>query len=155
MHPTYQNQRHKADPEDFFPRTKIQHTDTSNAPRKRTSEYRIQNNEECNGTSHGSRIGRNAWKYQKATYMRTTLSEMGHQLPTTPVATDNTAANSIVEGTSKKNILSNRHDILLGQRQNTTKPFPHIMGKGRENLADYVKKNTTQYGTIEQWDQDM
>ena len=34
MHPTYQNQRQEADQVDIFPRTKIQHTDTINAPGK-------------------------------------------------------------------------------------------------------------------------
>ena len=42
---------------------------------------------------------------QKATSMRTALSEMGHQQPPTLAATDNTAENSIVNGTEK--ILSN------------------------------------------------
>ena len=36
---------------------------------------------------------------QKSTSMRTTLAEMGHQKPPTPVETDNTAAKSIVNGT--------------------------------------------------------
>ena len=38
-------------------------------------------------------------KCQKATYMQMELSEMGHSQPPTPVTTDNTAANSIVNGT--------------------------------------------------------
>ena len=33
---------------------------------------------------------------QKSTSMKTSLAEMGHQQPPTPVATDNTAANNIV-----------------------------------------------------------
>ena len=55
---------------------------------------------------------------------------MGHQETPTPVATENTEANRIFD--ENKNILSNRHDILLGQRQNTTKPFPNILGIGKE-----------------------
>ena len=35
----------------------------------------------------------------------------------------------------RKNILSNRHEVLLGQRQNPTKPFPLILGRGREKLG--------------------
>ena len=42
---------------------------------------------------------------QKATYTRTYLAEMGHQQPPTPVDTDNTAANSIVNGTAKQKYL--------------------------------------------------
>ena len=57
---------------------------------------------------------------------------MGHQQPPTPVTTDNTSENSIVNGIGKKYIHSNRHEILLRQMQNTTKPFPHMMGRGNE-----------------------
>ena len=43
--------------------------------------------------------------FQKAKSMITDLAEMGHQQPPTPVATDNTAASSIINGTAKqKNI---------------------------------------------------
>ena len=42
-------------------------------------------------------------KFQKAAAMKTDLSEMGHQKPSTPVATDNTAANRIFNGTAKQN----------------------------------------------------
>ena len=31
-----------------------------------------------------------------------------------------------------KNIQSNRHEILLGMQQNTTKPSPHILVRGKE-----------------------
>ena len=59
--------------------------------------------------------------------MRTALSEMGHSKTPTSVATDNTEANSIFNGTENKKVKSNIHEILLGQRQNTTKSFPHIL----------------------------
>ena len=62
------------------------------------------------------------------------LANMAHQQPTTPVATHNTAENSIVNITRKKKISSNKHEILFGQRQNATKSFPHILGRGKENL---------------------
>ena len=38
---------------------------------------------------------------QKATSMITALAEMGHQQTPTPVASDNAAVNSIVNGTAK------------------------------------------------------
>ena len=41
-------------------------------------------------------------KCQKATSMRTELAEMGHQQLPTPTATDNTAANSIINGMTKQ-----------------------------------------------------
>ena len=80
---------------------------------------------------------------QKATSVRTALAEMGHQQPPTPLATYNTAANSIVNRTGKKKISSNRHEILLGQIQNPTKPFPHILGRGKEKHGRLCYKTPT------------
>ena len=58
---------------------------------------------------------------------------MGHQQPLTPVARENTAANSIMNGTEKQERLRviKRNGILLVQRQNTKKSFPHILGGGK------------------------
>ena len=56
------------------------------------------------------------------------------------MATYNTAENSIIHGTAKQKIQSNRHDILLGQIQNTKKSFPHIMGIGREKPVRFYHK---------------
>ena len=42
---------------------------------------------------------------QKETSTRTSLEEMGHPQPSTPVATENTEANSILNGTEKKKVL--------------------------------------------------
>ena len=65
--------------------------------------------------------------FQKEASIRTAPSEMGQPQSPTTVATENKEANRIVNGTAKK-ILRNRHGILLGAQQNTTKPFPHILG---------------------------
>ena len=43
-------------------------------------------------------------KFQIATYMRKSLTGMGHQQPPTPVAMNNTVAHSIVNGTAKQKI---------------------------------------------------
>ena len=40
--------------------------------------------------------------FQKATSMRTDLAEMGHSQPPTPVATENTAENIILNGAVKQ-----------------------------------------------------
>ena len=40
--------------------------------------------------------------FQKVTYIRMALAEMGHLKPPIPVATENTAANSIVNGKAKQ-----------------------------------------------------
>ena len=42
----------------------------------------------------------------------------------------------------KKNIHSNRHEILLCQRHNTTKSFPHILGKLEEKPSGLCRKKT-------------
>ena len=78
-------------------------------------------------------------KCQKATSMSTALADIGHQQPPTPVATENTAANSTVNRTGG-NISSNRHETLLGQRQNPKKPFPHIVGRGKVNPSGLCHK---------------
>ena len=39
-----------------------------------------------------------------------------------------------------KKIQSNRHEILLGQRHNTTKSFPHIKGGGKEKSGGLCHK---------------
>ena len=73
--------------------------------------------------------------------MQTALAEMDHKQPPTPVATDNTAADSIVNGMAKKKIHSNRHEILLGTRQNMKKHFHIFWDEGKKNLADYFTKH--------------
>ena len=104
MHPTYQNCRHEVEPENIFTRTKLKNTDSRYAPGEWTSAFRMQNHEKCHGISQGSRNGGIFENHQRATSMRTALSEMGHLQPPTLVATENTAANSIVNGTAKQKI---------------------------------------------------
>ena len=65
---------------------------------------------------------------------------MVHPKPPTPVATDSTAANITMNGTSKQKIQSNRHEILFGAQQNKTKSFLHILVERNEKLADYFTK---------------
>ena len=57
---------------------------------------------------------------------------MYHLQPPTPVTIDNKVAKRIVNGTAKNNIHSNRHDILLSQKHNESKSFPHILGGSKE-----------------------
>ena len=59
--------------------------------------------------------------------MQTSLAEMSHPQPSTPLETDKIAENSIVNRTEKQKIQSNRHEILLGTRQNKKQIFPHIL----------------------------
>ena len=80
--------------------------------------------------------------------MQTALAEMDHKQPPTPVATDNTAADSIVNGMAKKKIHSNRHEILLGTRQNMKKHSTYS-GMRERKTWQIISQNTTQYGTTE------
>ena len=74
--------------------------------------------------------------------MRKALADMGHQKPPTLVATDNTAANSTLNGTGKK-IITRAIDIRFHWvrdriRQNN---FHIFWGEEKKNLADYVPKH--------------
>ena len=48
---------------------------------------------------------------------------------------------TVLSTEKKRYVLSNRHRIILGQRQNPTESFPRILGKGNKKLADYVTKH--------------
>ena len=102
MHPTYQNRRHEADPEDCFlgpkSNTPIQEIPPENGPVH--VECNIMRNVMASATEE--ELGALFENCQKATSTSTALAEMGHQQPPTPVETENTAANSIVNGTAKK-----------------------------------------------------
>ena len=84
-------------------------------------------------------LGRLFGIFQESTSVRTALAKVRQQQP--PTTTNNHQhrwqrtiqwkKELSVERKNKK-IHSNRHDILLRQRQNTTKPFPHIMGGRKE-----------------------
>ena len=102
MHPTSQNQRHEFEQVDISPRTKIQHNNNRNTPENRTVkvEYSIMRNIMESATETELRgLFEN---YQKERSIQTALAEMGHSQTPTPVATDNTAANRIVNVTEKK-----------------------------------------------------
>ena len=65
---------------------------------------------------------------------------MGHPQPPTPMDMQYKAAKSIINGTSKQKNKRNIHDILLGQIQNTTKSFKHILRKGKEKPSRLCHK---------------
>ena len=141
MCPTFQNQRHKAELVNIFSRTKIQHANPINEPPKWTSTCRMQHNEECDEISHGIRIGGLFENSQKAASMRTALAEMGHQQPPTPVAIDNTAANSIVNETAKPKKSQTINMRFYWVRDIIRQNHFHIFwGEGKRNLAGYVTK---------------
>ena len=79
---------------------------------------------------------------QKATSMRTAIAEMGHQQPPTLVATDDTAANSIVNGTIKQKRSRAIDMRFYWVRDRIRKYHFYIFWEEvRKNLADYVTKH--------------
>ena len=71
--------------------------------------------------------------------MMTALAEMGHQQPPTPVATYNTAENSIVNGTEKQKISRAIDMRFYWVRDIIQQKHSHILWEeGNKNLADYV-----------------
>ena len=62
----------------YFLRTKIQHTNTINDHEKRTSTFRIQQNDKCHGIGMEAELEGLFENCQKVTSMQTALSEMGH-----------------------------------------------------------------------------
>ena len=79
---------------------------------------------------------------QKSTYIRTALAYMVHQQPTTLVATDNTAANSIVNGTAKQKRYRAIYMRFYWVRDRIQQNHFHIIWEeGKKNLAEYVKKH--------------
>ena len=67
---------------------------------------------------------------------------MVHQQPTTPVATDNTVENSIVDGTVKqKRYRSIGMRFYLVRDRIRQNHFHKLCEEGKKNLADYVTKH--------------
>ena len=74
--------------------------------------------------------------------MRTDLADMGHLQPLTPVAKDNTAANSIVNGTEKQKISQANDMRFYWVKYRIGQNHFHIFWEERKkNLADYVTKH--------------
>ena len=79
---------------------------------------------------------------QKATFMSTYLSEMGHQQPPALVATDNTASNSIVNGTAKQKIYQSIGMGFYWVRDRIRQNYFHILWEeGKKNVADYITRH--------------
>ena len=90
----------------------------------------------------GAELGGLSENYQNVTCMRKALAEMGHLQSPTPVAMENAAANSIVNGTAKQKISRAIDMIFYWVRDRIQKKtFSHIIGRGKEKLADYVTKH--------------
>ena len=71
--------------------------------------------------------------------MRTTLSEIGHQKPPTPVATDNTSANSMFNGMAKQKRTRAIDMRIYWVRDRIQKNHFHIFWEeGKKNPAEFV-----------------
>ena len=74
--------------------------------------------------------------------MRTSLADMGYQQPPTPVATYNTAANSIVNGMAKQKISRAINMRFYWVRDIIRQNHFHIFWEEeKKNLVDYVTKH--------------
>ena len=101
MHPISQNQRHKEDQVDIFPRPKLQHTNNINTPGNGPVHVECSIMRNVMASASEGQLGGLFEKCQKSKSMRTALPEMGCSQPPTPVETDNTASTSIINGTAK------------------------------------------------------
>jgi hypothetical protein len=74
--------------------------------------------------------------------VRTTLAEMGHPQPATPMQVDNSTANGILNGTVKQQ-RSRAIDIRFYWMKDCTQQgqFNVFWAPGRGNLADYFTKH--------------
>ena len=100
-------------------------------------EFRIMRNVMASATE--AELGGLFEIFQKSTSMRTALADMGHLKPPTPVATDNTVANSIVNGTEKQKTSRAIDMIFYWVRDRFRQNNFHILWEeGKKNLAEYV-----------------
>ena len=88
----------------FFPRTKLQNTNSRDAPGNGPVRVECSIMKIFMASATEAELGGLFENFQKATSMGTALADMGQLQPPTTVATYNTAANSIVNGTSKQKI---------------------------------------------------
>ena len=87
-------------------------------------------------------LGRLFENYHKLTSMQTALAEMGHSQPPTPLATDDTEANSIINGTAKQKISRAINMRFYWIRDRIRKNNFHIYWEeDKKNLVDYVTKH--------------
>ena len=92
----------------------------------------MQHNEKIHGISQGSIIGTIIRKLPESDIHE---NRHGRNVQPTTIYTGSNkhpGANSIVNGTTTENIQRNIHEILFGQRQNTTRSFPHILIRDKE-----------------------
>ena len=80
--------------------------------------------------------------FHKASSMRTDLSEMGHLQPPTLIGTENTATNSIVNGTGKRKRSLEIDMRLYWVKYRIRQNLFHILWEEvKKNLSEYVTKN--------------
>ena len=88
--------------------------------------------------------------FQKATSMRKALAYMGHLQPPTPVATDNTAVNNIINVTAKQK-RSKAIDIrFYWVRDRIQQNHFHVFWEEGKKTWQTMSQTTTRYGNIEQ-----
>ncbi len=79
---------------------------------------------------------------KEATVLRTTLTEMGHQQPPTPLQTDNSTANGIINGTVKQQASKAIDMRFYWIRDRSNQGHFHVYwAPGSANLGDYFTKH--------------
>ena len=87
--------------------------------------------------------------FQKATSTRTSLAEMGHQKPPSPVATNNTAATRIVYITAKLKKIQANDMSFYWIRYRIRQNHIYIIWEEKKKNWYTMSQYTTRYGTID------
>ena len=88
-------------------------------------------------------LGRLFENCQKATSMKTSLAKKWQLTTTNTSSIEQYSNKHHYQRTGRKKTHRNKNEILLVQRNNMTKSFPHILGEGGKKLAVYVTKHHT------------
>ena len=110
-------------------------------------EYSILSN--VMGSSTEAELGGSFENFQKEIAMITDPANIVHQEPPTPVATENTEANSIVNGTAKQKISREIDMIFYWVIDRIRKNISTYSGNRERKTYRIMSRNTTQSGTIE------
>ena len=134
----------------FFSRPKLKNTNSIDAPGKWTSACKCSIMKNVMASATKAVLGRLFEKYHKATSTRTSLADIVHIQPPTPVETDNIAANIIFNGTAKQKIPRAIYMRFYWVRDRIRQNDFQVFWEEEKKTWQTISQNTTRYGTIEQ-----
>ena len=143
MHPTCPHLKQEAEPVVFFFLSDLpSHT----VPGKATLNGAIHINSKIMknvmGSAAEAEIGAGYMNAQDCVQIRTTLEEMGHHQPPTPIQVDNTTAATFANGTMKQKRSKSIDMNFYWLQDRTTQGQFHIYwGLGKGNHGDYHSKH--------------